>query len=123
MCAVASSLWIVATVLAAATLGCSNVPTVCPAILVAKPTLPDTTTINVGASTIAIAGATWGGCETGPPPPDFVWQASDSTVVSVTTLDSLHARIQGLRPGTATVTPFYRSSRFAPSSVKVTVVP
>ena len=104
--------------------GCSDSPTVvCPAILHLKPSVPDTTTIKVGAATIAIAGATWGGCETGPPRPDFVWKASDSAVVSVVALDSIHARIQGRRPGMATVTPTYRDGREAPPPVVVTVVP
>jgi hypothetical protein len=108
----------------AAVAGCRDLPTVaCPDILYLKPTVPDTTTIKVGASTIAIAGATWGGCETGPPPPDFVWKASDSAVVAVTALDSIHARIQGLRPGRATVTPVYRNGRAAPPPAVVTVVP
>jgi hypothetical protein len=104
--------------------GCGDSSIVgCPAILLLKTTLPDTTTIKVGASTIAIAGATWGGCEAGPPPPDFVWKTSDSTVVSVAPLDSVHARLQGRGPGKATVTPIYRSGREAPSPVTVTVVP
>lgn len=100
---------------------CSDSPTtVCPAILYFSPSMPDTTTIKAGASTIAIAGATWGGCETGPPPPDFVWKSSDSSVVSVVAFDSIHARIQGLRPGKAIVTPTYRSGR-PPSPVPVAV--
>jgi len=119
-----AAFWCVVPIGLAAAAGCGGSPTVvCPGILESKSTVPDTTTIKVGASTIAIAGATWGGCETGPPPPDFIWRASDSAVVSVTALDSIHARIQGLRPGIATVTPSYRSGRIAPSSVKVTVVP
>jgi hypothetical protein len=49
-------------------LSCADSPTVmCPAILYQKLTVPDTTTIKVGASTIAIAGASWGGCETTSP--------------------------------------------------------
>jgi hypothetical protein len=104
-------------------IGCKDAIVTCPAILYLQPTIPDTTTIKVGASTIAIAGATWGGCETGPPPPDFVWRASDSTVVSVLALDSVHARIQGLRPGKSFVTPTYRSGRASPPPVTVTVVP
>src|SRR5262249_31474810 len=101
---------------------CADPITVCPAILHIKPTVPDTTTIKAGASTLAIAGATWGG-ETGPPPPDFVWKVADSTVVSVVPLDSVHARIQGLRPGRSTVTPTYKTNREAPPPVTVTVVP
>ena len=96
---------------------------VCPAILYIKPSLPDTVTIKVGASTIAVAGATYGGCEAGPPPPDFVWRTTDSTVVLVVALDSIHARIQGRRAGRAVVTPAYRTAREAPSAVTVTVVP
>lgn len=104
--------------------GCRDSPTtICPAILYIKPTVPDTTTIKVGAATIAIAGATWGGCQSGPMPGDFAWQASDSTIVSVTALDSIHGRIQGLRPGHAVVTPIYRDGRPAPTPALVTVVP
>jgi len=97
----------------------------CPPILVVGLTRPDTTTIKVAAATIAIAGATYGGCEQGPPPPDFAWTASDSTVVRVTALDSIHARIIGLRPGVAAVTPRYRHdpARASPPPVTVTVVP
>ena len=104
--------------------GCRDGPTVvCPAILYVKPSVPDTTTIKVGASTIAIAGAAYGGCDRGPPPPDFVWTVSDSTVVVVTAIDSIHARIQGRHPGQAIVTPTYRSQRPGPTGVAVTVVP
>lgn len=104
-------------------LACADSPVItCPSILYVKKTIPDTTTIKVGAATIAIAGAAYGGCETGPPPPDFVWVA-DSTVVSVAPIDSIHARIQGLRPGKTTVTPTYRTAHDEPSAVTVTVVP
>jgi hypothetical protein len=117
--------FLVSCVLAAAA-GCHDGPTVvCPAILYMASTNPDTTTIKVGAATIAIAGSTWGGCEAGPPPPDFIWKNSDSGVVRVTALDSIHARIQGLRPGRAVVTPIYQHdlTRASPPSVTVTVVP
>lgn len=54
---------------------------------------------------------------------DFVWKVSDSSVVSATPIDSIHASIQGLRPGTATVTPMYKSTRETlPLGVRVTVV-
>lgn len=98
-------------------------PTVCPLILELRLTVPDTTTIKVGAATIAIAGESWGGCETGPPSHDYFWNASDSTVVAVTALDSIHARIQGLKPGRAVVTPTYRTGRSVHSATSVTVVP
>jgi hypothetical protein len=119
------SLAMLAVLLGAALLGvsCDSPVVVCPAILYLKASVPDTTTIKVGAATIAIAGATWGGCETGPPSPDFIWKASDSAVVAVIALDSIHARIQGRRPGVATVTPTYRTGREAPPPVVVTVVP
>jgi hypothetical protein len=79
---------------------CGDSPiVVCQPILYVTASIPDTVTIKVGASTLALAGATWGGCETGPPPPDFSWNSSDATIASVTALDSVHARIQGLRPG------------------------
>jgi hypothetical protein len=113
-----------AAVVMIALVGCGDSPmVVCPDNLIQKLTLPDTTTIKVGASTIAIAGASWGGCETGPPPPDFVWITSDPAVATVVALDSVHARIQGIRPGTAIVTPTYRTQRAAPRGVSVTVVP
>jgi len=107
---------------ALASLSCRG-DVVCPAILRGRLTLPETTTIKVGASSIAIAGASWGGCETGPPAPDFVWKTSDSSIASVLPLHSLHASIQGRHPGVAIVTPTYRSGRSSPSSVEVTVVP
>jgi hypothetical protein len=105
--------------------GCNEPTVVCPAILSIGVTRPDTTTIKVGAATIAIAGDTYGGCEHAPPPPDFSWSASDSSVVRVTALDSLHARIQGLKPGFAIVTPHYQHDpeRASPPPVRVTVVP
>ena len=42
---------------------------------------------------------------------------------SVVALDSIHATIQGRRPGVAIVTPTYRSGREAQPPVTVTVVP
>lgn len=105
---------------------CRDATTTAPCILVlyVTPTLPETVTVKVGASTIAIAGATQGACEARPRA-DFVWRVSDSNVVRVTPLDSINARIQGLRAGFATVTPFYRtdSTRTAPPGVSVTVIP
>jgi hypothetical protein len=98
-------------------------PTVCPLILELRLTVPDTTTIKVGGATIAIAGESWGGCETGPPLYDYFWSASDSTVVAVSALDSIHARIRGLKPGRAVVTPIYRTGRSVHSATSVTVVP
>src|SRR5262249_54387437 len=110
---------------AGALLACNSPVTVCPAILYMKPTVPDTTTIKVGAATIAIAGAIWGGCDLGPPPPDFVWASSDSSIATVAALDSVHARIQGRRPGIALIQPTYRVAKPVrqPDPVRVTVVP
>jgi hypothetical protein len=120
---VASIATLFTTALLVAT-GCRESPTVvCPAILYLKATVPDTTTIKVGASATAVAGSAYGGCDRGPPPADFVWKISDSAIVSVVSLDSIHARIQGLRPGTATVTPVYRSGAVGPDGVRVGVVP
>lgn len=105
-------------------IGCNADRITCPAILHISLTRPDTTTIKVGAATIVIAGAAWGGCESGPPPADFVWTVSDSAVARVTPLDSLHASVLGRRPGVAVITPRYRdSTRVPPPSVTVTVVP
>lgn len=109
--------------LLAALAGCNDPITVCPAILYFRSTIPDTTTIKVGASTIAIAGDTWGGCDAEPPPRAFRWKNSDSTVVKVTPLDSLHARIQALRVGRAVVMPDYGPSFTEPVTLTVTVVP
>ena len=48
---------------------------------------------------------------------------SDSGIVAVTALDAIDARITGLRPGNAVVTPVYRAGGDALPSVRVTVVP
>ena len=95
---------------------------VCTVQALVRPTTPDTTTIKVGASTIAIAGESVEPCHA-PPTRDYLWRVSDSTVISVEAFDAIDARIRGLRPGTATVTPTYRTSGIALSSVQVTVVP
>ena len=96
---------------------------VCPLVLYVKPTAPRTVTLSVGGTTLATAGTTQGACDDGPPPADFLWTVADSTIASAVPLDSIHARIQALRPGLTTVTAAYRSSGRGPGGVEVTVVP
>jgi hypothetical protein len=91
-----------------------------------SPTLPDTATIKVSASIIAIAGQSYGVCfgePEHPTPRQYLWDISDSSVVTVAPLDSIHARITGMRIGRAVVTPKYRTGGDPLSSVSVTVVP
>jgi hypothetical protein len=96
---------------------------VCPLSLIARLTIPDTTTIKVGASTVAIAGEEYGTCGGEVRPArDYLWLPTDSTIVSAKPLDSIHARIQGLRPGRTLVRVRYRTGVFV-SPVDVTVVP
>ena len=109
-------------VLGLASQACRDVVSVCTVTAVVRLTTPDTTTIKVGASTIAIAGEQIEPCRA-PPARDYLWRISDSTFISVEAFDSIYARIRGIRPGTATVTPTYRTSGIAVSSVHVTVVP
>lgn len=108
-----------------AAVACSDPVTVCPATLKVSNTIPDTTTIRVGAATIAIAGSVWTGCGSAPLAADYIWKTSDSTIVRVTPIDSTHASILGLRPGLATVGPHFQHDTVGinPSAVRVTVVP
>ena len=101
---------------------------VCEGVERGKATIPDTTTIKVGSASIAIAGAVWGACVgtagyNVPPPPDFIWTTSDSSIATVTSLDSGVARIHGRAPGHAVIRPLYATGGDSPSSVTVTVVP
>lgn len=121
----AIALFIALTGVLVAATNCSEY-TGCPSSLLLKATLPETTTIRVGTATTATAGETRLGCEQDSPPvPDFTWKTSDSSVVSVTMLDSIHGRILALRPGSALVTPVYRRdpTQPTPPPVIVTVVP
>jgi hypothetical protein len=86
------------------------------------PTVPDTVTVRVGGSATATAGEAYGICES-PPAREYDWRVSSEGIVSVSSVDGIHARISGLRPGQATVTPQYRHSSASLSSVTVTVVP
>jgi hypothetical protein len=109
-----------------ASFGCTEPTSVCAGLERAAPTLPDTTTIKVGTSDIVVAGQGYGIClgePEHPPPRAYWWNTSDSTVVAVTPIDSIRARITGLRTGKATVTPEYRAGGDRLSSVDVTVVP
>ncbi|HXT16162.1 MAG TPA: hypothetical protein VN706_11070 [Gemmatimonadaceae bacterium] len=113
---------IVVVLAVAAGVSCSDPVTVCGGVEVIGLTIPDTTTIKMGASTLAIAGDDYGTCSPRPAR-DFIWSVSDSTVVSVTPLDSVIASIHALRPGHAAITPRYRASGIPVPSVGVTVVP
>lgn len=104
--------------------GCRDAVAICGGLEYLGRTQPDTTTIKVGAATIAIAGQAYGTCGA-PPARDYIWQISDSSIVAVTPIDSIHASILGLRPGRATVRPAYRAggdSQFI-NAASVTVVP
>jgi hypothetical protein len=112
--------------LASLSLACRDIPTVCAGLQRVYATLPETVTVKINASTIAIAGQNYGVClglPDDPPPRLYDWHASDSAVVAVTRIDSSHARIMGLRPGRATVTPRYQGGGYELSSILVTVVP
>lgn len=86
---------------------------------------PQDTTIAVGASFVATAGARWGGCYGQPIVPParlMVWSVSDSTIVSLVVPDSIHAIVTGVRPGTTLVTPrYYGDSTGDVSAVHVIV--
>src|SRR5437660_1110653 len=87
-----------------ACLSCSDVIRVCAGVAIVRRTIPDTTTIKVGASTIAIAGEDYDSC--GPVPPRvYDWHVSDSTVVTLVVIDSFDILIIGRRVGNAVVTP------------------
>lgn len=114
-----------AIVITAAATACSEEIT-CAGVQYIRPTLPDTTTIKVDAATIAIAGESFGSCGTpssDAPPRQYVWHVSDSAVVAVAVIDSIHVRLVGLRVGRAIVTPAYRAGGDPLGSVTVTVVP
>lgn len=109
-------------VIASLTACSDNRVTVCGGVEIVSPTLPDTATIKVGAATIAIAGVSYGSC--GPPPArQYVWRISDSSVVTVDVIDSIHVWITGRRVGHAIVTPAYRSGGDPLGGVTLTVVP
>lgn len=110
------------SILAVIVTACSSPTIVCGGLQFQRQTLPDTTTIKVGAATIAIAGDSYDTCA-GPPAHQYVWNVSDSSVVKVAPIDSVHARITGLRSGRATVTPVYAAGGDALSAIAVTVVP
>lgn len=103
---------------------CSATPTVCAGVEYIRPTIPDTTTIKVGAVTIAIGGESYGSCHS-EPARLYVWTSSDSTIASVAALDSIHAEIRGVRPGRAVITPAYLNPDGGDllEPVRVTVVP
>ena len=114
------------TLLVVVLVACRDTPTVCAGLQRVEPTLPDTVTLKVGAAAIAIAGQSYGFCRGVPDEPRvrlYSWRISDSTVVAVSPIDSIHARITALRPGAATVTPAYRAAGPELSSVRVMVVP
>jgi hypothetical protein len=58
-----------------------------------------------------------------PPARFYAWHAADSSIASVTSIDSIHARIVVLRPGHTLVIPTYVGGGDALDPVTVTVVP
>ncbi len=88
-------------------------------------TQPQDTTIAVGQSFVATAGAIWEttctGAQTQPPARLMVWNVSDSTIVSLVARDSIHVLVAGVQPGTTTVTPRYENGGGAVSAVHVLV--
>lgn len=85
-------------------------------------TVPDSVTLHIGGSAVVTAGERYGICES-PPRRDYDWSISAPDIVSVTSVDAIHARLTGVRPGQATITPKYRSSGVSLTTVTVTVVP
>jgi hypothetical protein len=80
---------------------------------------PADTTVALHGS-IVLAAGTGGSCNRGP----FTygqahWQSSDSTIVSVVVIDSIHARINGLAAGATAVTA--SANGFIGSTTLVTV--
>ncbi len=118
---------LIAAAAAVLVLGCDDhIETACAGLEFTALSTPDTATLRVGASLTAVAGAQYDTCVGEPslaPPRQFVWRASDTTIVRVQPLDSTHAEITALRAGTATVTPSYRASGDAVPPVHITVIP
>jgi hypothetical protein len=79
-------------------------------------------TIRTGESIVAAAGQAYGICEAAPAR-QYEWDVSDERIVTATVLDSMHARIAGVRAGQATVTPRYRSNGRSLTLVTVVVIP
>lgn len=91
-------------------------------VLRIRPTVPDTATIHVGASVIATAGEAYNTCGSRPSHA-YTWHAGDEAIVSITVLDTAHARITALRVGQTAVTPAYNPPGALLTAVSVTVVP
>ena len=106
--------------------GCHDSVTTCAGLERVAETVPDTATIRVGASVAVLAGQSYGFCvgePEHPPPRQYLWLISDSSVVSVSPIDSIQARITGLRVGRAVVTPRYVIGGDMIAAATITVVP
>jgi hypothetical protein len=81
---------------------------------------PTDTTVAIHGS-IVLAAGTGGSCNGGPIVADALthWQVTDSAIVSVIVLDSLHAQINGLALGTTSVVA--SADGFGPATTLVTV--
>jgi hypothetical protein len=114
--------WFVAAAVVTVTvMSCRSASDTCDLVEHVRLTIPDTTTIEIGANAIAIGGESYGCGQR--PARDYVWTVSDSSAVAVAALDAIQARITGLHAGTAVVTPVYRAGGGALLPVRVTVVP
>lgn len=97
---------------------------VCGGLAYTRPSVPDTATLKVGTSVTATAGAEYGSCGPATPREQFTWDLSDSTILSVHPVDSIHAEIRALRVGRATATPRYTTAGGgAVAPVTITVIP
>jgi hypothetical protein len=105
---------------------CDSQQVTCPDVVEIALASPESATIKVGASIVATAGyfvPKSGPCGYSPPPRDMVWSVSDSTIVAVTRIDTIHSTIQGVRPGRAFVDTRYREGGLGVAGPIVTVVP
>jgi len=115
---------LVAIAMSAAILAaCDRTPTVCAGIGIALVSTTDTV-LAVGQSYVAGAGE-GGSCDGGATvrwdPHLFRWASHDSLIVAATPIDSMHARVTGLRQGSTTVNVFMDTSSTPYRITKVTV--
>lgn len=105
---------------------CSSPTSICAGLGRVSPTIPDTVTLKMGAATLALAGEDYDICAgepEHPPPHNYLWISSDSTVAAVAPVDSIHARIIGRRIGSAHITVTYANGGRQVGSIGVVVVP
>lgn len=102
----------------------ANIP--CAGLPVQMISMPVGPSIRVGESFVATAGFDYDSCSgkaSSPPPRQFVWSSTDSTVAMVVATDSIHARVTGVRAGAAMIVPTYRSNQRSLFPIRVTVQP